>query len=129
MKIHLSSFLSLYNAILDNFSIFKILYEKNREFVFIEGSKKKSYTASRKKKKKKNQANKGNIEHVEKMIKILNWDMTKFIREWGRIKAYMLLIPFKRKIHVAKGWSNLLIKVLTMSGLKCNITSKVQNWD
>ena len=80
IKIHLSYFPTLYDAILTNLSIFRMLFEKNKNFAFIELLKKRKVSNACGK-KKKSQTDKSNMEHVAKLIGILNWDMTKFIRE------------------------------------------------
>ena len=80
IKIHLSYFPTLCDAILTNLSIFRMLFEKNKDSAFIELLKKRK-VSNVCRKKKKSQTGKSNMEHVAKLIEILNWDMTKFIRE------------------------------------------------
>ena len=79
MEIYLSNFPSSYDAIPGNLSIFKVLYLKNKDSAFIKGSKKKA--SAPRTKKKKSLTDKGNIKHTEKLIKILNWNITRFVRE------------------------------------------------
>lgn len=123
MEIHLSHFPTSRNAIPTDLSAFKLLFEENEDSAFIEGPKRRRASTGSGK-KKKSQTSKGNMERAAKLIEVLNWDMTKFIREWRRIHDHMPLAPFVREIRVAKGSSNLSTRLLTMSGLSWNTGSK-----
>ena len=71
IEIHLSYFPILYDAILTNLLIFRMLFKKNKDSAFIELLKKRKVSNACEK-KKKSQTGKSNIKHVAKLIEILN---------------------------------------------------------